>query len=195
MPPFPTIFNKPPSTLNGPYSDIVISPECPNIDYEGELTVIIGRDVKDVKAEDVVDYILGYTVGNDVSSRYWQIPERSGHQHGYAKSFDGFAPIGPVIVSSMAADPKTMTLTTRVNGEERQRSGVDDLLFAVSDIVAHLSRATTLSAGTVIMTGTPGGVAASMTPPAWLKNGDVVEVSISGIGTIRNRFVFLSEEA
>lgn len=157
------------------------------MDYEGELGVVIGRDVKNANPDNALDYALGYTVVNDVSSRYWQMPERSSQQHGYSKSFDGFAPIGPLILSPAMTDPNSMTIVTRVNGEERQKSGIDDLLFKVGDIISHLSRATTLRAGTVIMTGTPSGVAAFMKPPAWLRNGDVVEVTIDGIGTIRNK--------
>ncbi|KAL4935965.1 hypothetical protein BDV06DRAFT_233817 [Aspergillus oleicola] len=190
-PPYPTIFVKPPDALNGPYSDIPVDSQCLNMDYEGELGVIIGKDTKNADPATAIDHVLGYTVVNDVSSRYWQMPERSGQQHGYAKSFDGFAPLGPMIVSAAVADPDQLTLVTRVNGEERQRAGIDDLLFKVGDIISHLSRATTLHAGTVIMTGTPGGVAAFRQPPVWLQDGDVVEVSISGIGAIRNRFAFI----
>ena len=194
MPAFPTIFTNPPDALNGPYSDIQVDPECHNMDYEGELGVVIGRDVKNANPDSALDHILGYTVVNDMSSRYWQMPERSGQQHGYSKSFDGFAPVGPSIISSAVSDPDSMTIVTHVNGEERQKSGIDDLLFKVGDIISHLSRATTLRAGTIIMTGTPGGVAAFMKPPAWLRSGDVVEVTIDGIGTIRNRINILPSQ-
>ncbi|RSL58714.1 hypothetical protein CEP54_007604 [Fusarium duplospermum] len=190
-PKHPTVFTKPPDALSGPFDDVAIHPECTNMDYEGELAVIIGRDCKNVaSSSDAFDHVLGYAAANDVSSRYWQIPEIGGQQHGYAKSFDGFAPLGPVIVSPEAVgDVNQLTLVTRVNGEERQRAQLDDLLFGVGDLIVHLSRGTTLRAGTVILTGTPGGVAAFMKPPAWLKDGDTVEVSISEIGTIANRYV------
>lgn len=191
-PKYPTVFKKPPDALAGPLDDVNIHPECTNMDYEGELAVIIGQDCKNVaSSKDALNYILGYAVANDVSSRYWQLPEISGQQHGYAKSFDGFAPLGPVVVSPAAlGDVNQLVLVTKVNGEERQRAQLDDLLFNVGDIIVHLSRGATLRAGTVILTGTPGGVAAFMKPPAWLKDGDIVQVSISEIGSITNRLVF-----
>ena len=165
------------------------------MDYEGELAVIIGRDCKDAPTPaEGLKAVLGYAASNDVSSRQWQAAEVSGGQHGYAKSFDGFAPLGPVIAAPSAvidpAKPGGLTLVTRVNGEERQRTGTDDLLFGVGELIVHLSRGTTLRPGTVILTGTPGGVAAFMHPKAWLRDGDVVEVSIEEIGIIRNRYVF-----
>ncbi|EXJ76274.1 uncharacterized protein A1O5_00782 [Cladophialophora psammophila CBS 110553] len=126
---------------------------------------------------------LGYTVGNDVSSRYWQDPVRAGGQHGYAKAFDKFSPIGPVLVStSQILNPSKLTLKTTVNGEQRQLTKTDDLIFDIPAIVRHLTRGRTVSPGTVVMTGTPSGVAASMNPPAWLKDGDVVKVEVSEIG-------------
>jgi 2-keto-4-pentenoate hydratase/2-oxohepta-3-ene-1,7-dioic acid hydratase in catechol pathway len=154
--------------------------------------VIIGKDCKNLgENEDPTPYILGYAVGNDVSSRYWQNPERSGGQHGYAKSFDKFAPIGPVLASTSAIpDPTALTIETTVNGELRQHSGTDQLIHDIPAIIRHLSRAVTLRPGTVIMTGTPSGVAAFFKPPRWLQDVDIVEIEISGIGTIRNKMVF-----
>lgn len=127
-----------------------------------------------------------------MSSRYWQRAERSGGQHGYAKSFDKFAPIGPVIASPKAIPkPGALKLKTCVNGEERQNACTDDLIHDIPAILHFLSRGTTLNPGTTIMTGTPGGVAAFMTPPAWLQDGDVVEIEIEGLGTIRNKMVLV----
>lgn len=138
-----------------------------------------------------MQYVLGYTAGNDVSSRYWQMPERSGNQHGPAKSFDKFAPIGPVIVSSkIVPDPYNLSIRSIVNGEVRQSARTDDLIYDIPAIIKHISRGTTLRKGTVVMTGTPSGVAAFMKPPAWLKDGDIVEVEIEKIGKIRNKIVF-----
>ncbi len=153
--------------------------------------VIIGKDCKDLgENEDPTPYILGYSVGNDVSSRYWQRSERCGGQHGYAKSFDKFAPIGPILASTTAiTDPTALKLKTRVNGEERQNAGIDEMIHSIATIIRFISRGTTLRPGTMIMTGTPSGVAAFMKPPAWLGDGDVVEVEISGLGTIRNKMV------
>jgi 2-keto-4-pentenoate hydratase/2-oxohepta-3-ene-1,7-dioic acid hydratase in catechol pathway len=143
------------------------------------------------EADDAMQYVLGYMAGNDVSSRYWQMPERSGSQHGPAKSFDKFAPIGPVIASSkVVPNPYNLWIRSIVNGEIRQSARTDDLIYDIPAIIRHISRGTTLRKGTVVMTGTPSGVAAFMRPPAWLKDGDVVEVEIEKIGKIRNKMVF-----
>ena len=162
---------------------------------QGELCVVIGKDCKNLSPTDnPLDYVLGYTIGNDISSRYWQDKTRSSGQHGYGKSFDKFAPLGPMIVSTHAIpDPSKLKIITRVNGEVRQQSGTDSMIFDVASIVRHLSRGMTLRPGTVIMTGTPDGVAAFMKPSPWLRNGDVVEVEITGIGRIRNKMVFEDE--
>lgn len=163
------------------------------LDYEGELCVIIGKTCKnlDKSTADPLDYVLGYTVGNDVSARSWQVPNMSGGQHGYAKAFDKFAPIGPSIVStSVIPDPSKLHLTTKVNGEPRQETGTDDLLFDVRTIIRHMSRGKTLRPGTVIMTGTPSGVGWFMSPSGLLKSGDIVEVTIDKIGTIKNKMIF-----
>jgi 2-keto-4-pentenoate hydratase/2-oxohepta-3-ene-1,7-dioic acid hydratase in catechol pathway len=143
------------------------------------------------EAEDAMQYVLGYMAGNDISSRYWQMPERSGNQHGPAKSFDKFAPIGPVIASSkVVPNPHNLWIKSIVNGEIRQSARTDDFIYDIPAIIRHISRGTTLRKGTVVITGTPSGVAAFMKPPAWLKDGDVVEVEIEKIGKIRNMMVF-----
>ncbi|KAH7141935.1 fumarylacetoacetate hydrolase family protein [Dactylonectria macrodidyma] len=189
---YPVIFTKPPDALAGPFEDIPIPAACISMDYEAELCVVLGKDCKNLTADaDFSEYILGYTAGNDVSSRWWQMPERSGNQHGSAKSFDKFAPIGPVITSPrVITDPADLRMECFVNGEKRQSTKIDDVIFDIPAILQHLSRGTTLRKGTIIMTGTPGGVAAFIKPPAWLKNGDVVEVHIDKIGVIRNKMVF-----
>jgi 2-keto-4-pentenoate hydratase/2-oxohepta-3-ene-1,7-dioic acid hydratase in catechol pathway len=160
---------------------------------KGELCFVIGKTCKNIpQSADPLEYVLGYTVGNDVSSRLWQLDkERSGGQHGYAKAFDKFAPIGPVLCStSQIPDTSKLTLRTIVNGVQKQSTGVDDLIFDVSAIIRHISRGMTVRAGTVVMTGTPSGVAAFENPPGWLKDGDMVEVEVPGIGKIKNRMVF-----
>ena len=144
-------------TLAGPFQDIGVDAIAKELDYEGELCVVIGKDVKNLKPEqDPRDYVLGYTVGNDVSARYWQWPKMSGSQHGYAKSFDNFAPIGPVIASTRAvSNPESLRLKTWVNGDLRQSCKTDDLIFGIVSLIRHLSQGMTLRKGTVIMTGTP----------------------------------------
>jgi len=144
--------------LAGPFENIPIDPIAKDLDYEGELCVVIGKDVKNLQPDDdPLEYVLGYMAGNDVSSRFWQINlERSGGQHGFAKSFDKFAPVGPVIASMNAVkDPHQLKLRTWVNGELRQETVTNDLIFDIRAIIRHLSTGMTLKKGTIIMTGTP----------------------------------------
>lgn len=180
------------SLLLGPYDAIPLHPCAQSLlDYEGELAVIIGRDIKNIKAEDALDCILGYTNSNDVSARNFQLPEVSGGQFCYAKSFDGFAPIGPAIVlASAIPDPQKLELSTKVNGQERQATNTDDMIWTVAQIIEHLSRGTTLREGTIIMTGTPSGVGCFMKPLGCIQDGEVVEVAIEGLGKLRNKFAF-----
>jgi len=190
--PYPVVFTKPPDALAGPLDDISIHPETQSaLDYEGELTVVIGKDAKNVSEADALNYVLGYTCGNDVSARNFQMPDTSGGQFCYAKSFDKFAPIGPCIASTEAIpDPQKLHYTTKVNGELRQETETSDMIWTVKQIIAHLTRGTTLRKGTVIQTGTPSGVGLFMKPQGFVKNGDVVEIAIDGIGAIRNKMVF-----
>ncbi|OAA65649.1 fumarylacetoacetate hydrolase family protein [Niveomyces insectorum RCEF 264] len=178
--------------LTGPYEDVHIHPAAKDVDYEGELVFIVGKTVKNVPSKiNALDNVFAYTVGNDLSSRFWQDEKRGGNQSHYAKSFDQFAPLGPVLVSSrMIPDPSQLVLRTFVNGEKRQESGVDDLIFNVSDIISYLSQGRTLRRGAVVMTGTPSGVGSFLPGgPRFLEDGDVVEIEIEGIGKIKNKFV------
>ena len=127
-----------------------------------------------------------------MSARNFQAPATvSGGQFGYAKSFDGFAPIGPAVtLASAIPDPHKLEYETRVNGQVRQKTGTDDMIWTVAQIIEHLSRGTTLRKGTVIMTGTPSGVGLFMEPKGFLGNGDVVEIEVKGVGAIRNKMVF-----
>jgi 2-keto-4-pentenoate hydratase/2-oxohepta-3-ene-1,7-dioic acid hydratase in catechol pathway len=192
VPPYPVIFTKPPDALAGPLDKVPVHPAAQGmLDYEGELTVVIGKDGKDIPEEEALSHVLGYTAGNDVSARNFQLPDTSGGQYCYAKSFDAFAPIGPCIVAtSVIPDPQKLRYTTSVNGEKRQETGTDDMIWSVKQIIAHLSRGTTLRKGTVIMTGTPSGVGLFMKPQGFVKGGDVVEVHVEGIGSLVNEMVF-----
>lgn len=193
IPSNPAIFTKPSDALAGPLENIPIHKDCQSqLDYEGELTLVISRDCKNVSASNFQDYILGYTVANDVSARNYQLPAPvSGGQFGYAKSFDKFCPIGPCIASpSIIPDPQKLTYWTKVNGQKRQETCTDDMIYSVGQVVEHLSRGTTLRAGTVILTGTPSGVGLFMEPKGFLADGDVVEVYVEGIGAIENKMVF-----
>ncbi|KAJ4347356.1 uncharacterized protein N0V89_011297 [Didymosphaeria variabile] len=195
-PPFPFIFFKPTTCILDHGEDV----EIPKIaqddqaDYEGELTLVIGKDAKNVPLEDALDYVAAYTAGNDISARRLQRdPKLAGGvpQWGFSKGFDTFAPIGPALVAAdLIGDPKELLLQTIIDGEVRQREYVSDLLFDCAYLVHYLSSGTTLRKGSLIMTGTPGGVGAGLKPPKYLVEGTVMEVSISKIGTLRNGVTF-----
>lgn len=196
LPTCPTVFTKPAPAVTDHDSPIpipkVAQQQC---DYEGELTVLIGKDAYDVSPEDALNYVAAYTVGNDISARDWQRePGKAGvvPQWSFSKSFDKYAPVGPVLVSSAvlgAADKQD--LQTIVNGEVRQKGNTSDLCHGVRDLIAFCSQGQTLQKGSLIMTGTPGGVGLFMKPPTFLEDGDVVEVEISGIGRLRNTIKFI----
>ncbi|ORX60652.1 hypothetical protein DM01DRAFT_1361613 [Hesseltinella vesiculosa] len=194
-PPFPSVFIKPSHSLADAYEDLPIPPVAHDtLDYEVELAIIIGKTGKDIPVDQVGDYIAGFTASNDISNRKWQIdPNFAGGaaQWCFSKGFDKFAPIGPAIVSTKILGTRPcLDLKTKVNGELRQDSNSADMLFHVPELVAFASQGTTLEKGTVILTGTPAGVAMGMKDPLYLKNGDLMEVSISQIGKIANRIVF-----
>ncbi|KAJ4264145.1 hypothetical protein NW764_015953 [Fusarium oxysporum] len=196
VPPYPSIFIKPSRAVAGWNDDVAIPSiaQKNQLDYEGELAIVIGKEGKNISLEESLEYVAGYTIANDVSARTWQRdPAFAGNtpQWCFSKGFDGWAPLGPMIVSPKligAAD--NLDLQTKVNGEMRQKANTSDLVFGVRRIVAFVSQGTTLEKGCVILTGTPGGVALGMENPKWLVDGDVVEVSIKNIGTISNRMVF-----
>jgi len=186
LPDHPALFIKATSALCGPNDPIVLPAVAPDeVDYECELAVIIRRCARNVSPDDALDYVLGYTGANDVSARDCQ--RRLDVQWARAKSFDTFAPLGPWIETDL--DPDHVGLRTRLNGEVMQEGNTDDLIFSVRELIAHLSHSLTLLPGTVILTGTPAGVGFARTPPVFLQPGDVVEVEIDGIGTLRNPVV------
>lgn len=190
IPDKPTVFMKNPASVISDGDPIIIPDICephgPEIDYEGELAVILGKDLKDATPEMAGNAIMGYAVANDVTARWWQ-KKGSGGQWIRGKSFDTFCPIGEVTKAGSVDCPQSLTLTTKVNGQIVQESSTADMIFSVQDLLIELSRGMTLLKGTVLMTGTPAGVGAGRTPPRFLTDGDVVEVSITGIGQIRNR--------
>ncbi len=175
VPAEPLIFLKPPSAVIGPEETIRLPALSARVDYEGELVVVIGRRAHRLGEEDdPLAYILGYTCGNDVTAR--DLQQRDG-VFARAKGFDTFAPIGPVIATDL--DPSDLRIETRVNGRVRQRASTCDLIFPVPQLVRFISQIMTLLPGDLIFTGTPAGVGP-------LSDGDVVEVDIEGIGTLRN---------
>ena len=191
-PPFPFIFFKPSTCVLDHDAPVHIPKVCQDdqADYEGELCLVLGKDAKDVSVADALDYVAAYTCGNDISARKLQRdPALAGRipQWGFSKGFDSFAPMGPCLVAAhLIDDPRQLRLKTVVDGELRQEESVGDLLFDCAYCIHYLSQGTTLQKGSVIMTGTPGGVGAGFDPPKWLRPGTVMEVSISGIGTLRN---------
>ena len=183
------IFLKNPACLIGDGEPIVIPPACrengPEVDWEGELAVIIGRDAKDVGSEEALSFVSHLAVANDVTARWWQ-KQGSGGQFCRGKSFDTFCPMSRPIPVSEVGDPGDLGIETRLNGRTVQSGRTSNMIFSVTDLVSELSRGTTLLAGTVLLTGTPAGVGAGMDPPRFLAPGDEVEIEIQGVGRIRN---------
>jgi len=180
----PIIFMKPHTTIIGPNEKIIKPTFVKELDYEGELAIIIGKKAKNVTITQAESCIFGYTIFNDVSAR--DIQFRDG-QWTRGKSFDTFAPIGPSITTvAQLPDTSNLSLKTWVNGELRQNATTSNMMLNVSEIVHHLSRVMTLEPCDVIATGTPAGVGFAMKPPRYLKDGDVVRIEIEGIGILEN---------
>jgi len=188
LPERPLLFMKATSTLCAHGDAIVLPSMSEENDYECELAVVIGKAAKEVSEDDALDTVFGYTVANDVSSRDWQL--RHDKQWIRGKSFDTFAPMGPILVTAdEIPDPQTLGIRTRVNGETLQSSNTADMIFSVKEIISYLSRSMTLLPGTVILTGTPEGVGMGRTPKRWLVPGDICEIEIDLVGTLRNPVV------
>jgi 2-keto-4-pentenoate hydratase/2-oxohepta-3-ene-1,7-dioic acid hydratase in catechol pathway len=189
LPETPIVFMKNPAAVQHPGDPIVIPSACdrgPEVDYECELAVVIGKAARNVSASDALSHVLGYTAGNDVSARKWQKHGGAG-QWIRGKSFDTFCPLGPALVTPEdIPDPQTLCLSTTVNGETLQDSSTSDMIFTVAQLIAHLSCDTTLLPGTVILTGTPEGVGFVRNPPIFLAPGDTVTVEVERIGALTN---------
>ncbi len=184
VPQHPIIFTKPSSSIAGPFDDIPLWPGLDEaVDYEAELAVVIGRGGRFIPPEQAMAHVFGYTILNDVTARDLQ---RLHKQWFLGKGIDGFGPMGPWIATADELDATRLRVTCRVNGELRQDSSTADLIFDVPTLIVTISRSVTLSPGDVIATGTPEGVGVGFDPPRFLKDGDVVEVEIAGIGAIRN---------
>jgi acylpyruvate hydrolase len=181
----PVLFLKSPGAVIGPDDPILLPTLSKNVDYEGELAVVIGRRARSVRQSDALEYVAGYTVANDVSARDWQGVRG---QHFIGKSFDSFAPLGPALVTrDEIPDPQDLGLTTRIGDEVVQAARTKEMLFPVNELIAFASRILTLEPGDVVLTGTPAGVGKARTPPRFLRDGDLVEVEIERIGILRNR--------
>jgi acylpyruvate hydrolase len=185
-PAWPESFIRCPETVAPPYGPLVRPALSERFDYEGELGLVVGRGGRFIPAEKAMDAIAGYVVLNDASAREWQ---RAGSQWTAGKNFDGTMPIGPELVTTDEVDISDLQLTTTLNGEVMQSARTSQMILDVPSAVEYFSSFTTLRPGDVIATGTPGGVGFARKPPVWLKPGDVIEVSIEGIGKIRNNVV------
>lgn len=183
-PEFPLVFSKNVTALIAALDPIQLPRVSEMIDYEAELAVVIGRDAKCVSADRALEYVAGYTIMNDVTARDLQKRER---QWVRAKGLDTFAPCGPWLVTSdEITDPHRLDIELTVNGEVRQHSNTNDLIFKIPELIEFISQDLTLKPGDIISTGTPSGVGAYMNPPVFLKDGDQIEITIERIGVLSN---------
>jgi 2-keto-4-pentenoate hydratase/2-oxohepta-3-ene-1,7-dioic acid hydratase in catechol pathway len=187
VPTVPVVFAKFRNSLIGPGATIQLPAISQQVDYEGELAVIIGRRCKNLRINDALSVVAGYSAFNDVSARDLQLQVS---QWTIGKAIDTFAPMGPGLVPAhLVPDPQNLELITRLNGQVVQRSSTSDMIFSVAEIIAYLSRSMTLEPGDIIATGTPSGVGFKREPALFLKSGDVVEVEISSVGLLSNPVV------
>ncbi|MCG1020056.1 fumarylacetoacetate hydrolase family protein [Sutcliffiella horikoshii] len=179
------IFTKSPTSVIGPGASIESHENLTDqLDYEGELAIVIGKSGKGISIEDAMDHVFGYTIVNDITARDMQKRHK---QFFLGKSLDGSCPMGPTIVhKSFMEDPQSLIVETKVNGEVRQRESTGLMIFSIPEIIATISKGMTLEPGDIIATGTPAGVGKGFEPPRFLKKGDVVEVSVEKIGTLKN---------
>jgi 2-keto-4-pentenoate hydratase/2-oxohepta-3-ene-1,7-dioic acid hydratase in catechol pathway len=184
---WPIVFTKVPETVVATGTDVRLPHTASTqIDYEAELAVVIGRGGRNIARADALGHVFGYTIVNDVTARDVQM--RHGQWH-LGKSFDGFCPMGPWLVTADELDGTDTRVRCWVNGELRQDGRTTDLIFDIATLIETCSRGITLYPGDVIATGTPAGVGMGMTPPRWLAHGDVVRIEIDGLGVLENRFV------
>ncbi len=185
IPDAPVVFSKATTAVTGPFDDIEPHPAVTSeLDYEAELAVIIGRGGRAIRREHAFDHVWGYTILNDVTARDLQ---RDHSQWLLGKSLDTFAPMGPwAVTAGEVGDPASLVVSSAVNGEPRQKAPVADLIFDIPELIRVISAGITLLPGDIIATGTPAGVGIGFDPPRFLAPGDVVECSITGLGTLRN---------
>jgi len=187
----PVIFLKPRTALNNPYNDILCPGNVQRLDYEAEIAVVIGKTTKKVSEDEAINSIFGYMIFHDVSARDIQFQDK---QFTRGKSIDTFAPCGPWITTKdEIKDPQNLKIITKVNGEVRQNSTSSKMVIPIKKIISSLSQLITIEPGDIISTGTPAGVAMSMNNPKYLKDGDLVEISIENLGTIRNKVIFIEK--
>jgi 2-keto-4-pentenoate hydratase/2-oxohepta-3-ene-1,7-dioic acid hydratase in catechol pathway len=189
IPKEPILFSKYPTALIGHGDNIVLPPVSSEVDYEAELVIVVGKRGRNIPESQAPAYVAGYTVGHDVSARDWQL-KKDGKQWMVGKTFDTFAPVGPVLVTAdEVPDPHNLPIRLRLNGKTMQDSNTKQMIFSVGATLAYLSQVFTLEPGDLIFTGTPPGVGFARKPPVYLKGGDIVEVEIDGLGLLRNPVV------
>ena len=188
IPMIPMLFIKASNTLNNPFDPIPVPGRTNQVDFEAELAVVIGKNAKSVRRERAMDYVFGYTCANDVSARDWQRDKAlSGGQFARGKSFDGFCPLGPCIVTrDEIADPNNLRIKTTLNGKVMQDDTTADMIFDIPLLIESLSSTMTLRPGAVILTGTPKGVGFARNPPVWMKHGDTVVIDVERVGRLEN---------
>ncbi|MBO2460661.1 fumarylacetoacetate hydrolase family protein [Actinomadura violacea] len=183
LPEYPVLFPKFGSSLIGHGAPITLPPESSQVDYEAELAVVIGRAGRRIPRDRAFEHVLGYTIANDVTMRDFQYRT---HQWMQGKAWDASTPLGPVLVTADELDPGNLDIALHLNGREMQSANTDRLIFDVPRLIEATSQFTRLEPGDVILTGTPGGVGYRRDPQVFLADGDVVEVTVGGIGTLRN---------
>jgi len=185
IPKHPMIFTKAPTTVSNPDQVLTFERELAEaLDYEGELAIVIGKEGKGINMNEAMEYVFGYTIINDLTAR--DLQKKHG-QFFVGKSLDQSCPMGPAIVhKSSLIDPHQLTIVTKVNGDVRQNGNTSDFIFNIPELIHVLSRGMTLEPGDIIATGTPAGVGKGFNPPKYLGDGDVIEIDIEGIGTLRN---------
>jgi 2-keto-4-pentenoate hydratase/2-oxohepta-3-ene-1,7-dioic acid hydratase in catechol pathway len=189
LPQDPILFSKYATALIGPEEPIVLPPISNEVDFEAELVIVIGRRGRHLTPEAAMRHVAGYTIGHDVSARDWQL-KKDGKQWMVGKTFDTFAPCGPNLVTAdEVPDPHALPIRLLLNGQVMQDSNTRQMIFGVGQIVSHLSKIFTIEPGDLVYTGTPPGVGVARKPPVFLKAGDVVEIVIEGLGTLRNPVV------
>jgi len=187
IPTSPVLFSKFSNTVAGPDEDVPLTDAATQYDYEVELAVVMGETTKNASAADALNRVFGYATANDLSAR--DLQNRTS-QWILGKTMDKFMPIGPYLVTAdQVGDPQKLAIRTWLNGELRQNSNTDDMIFPVAELIAYISRHFTLEPGDVIITGTPEGVILGMAEKRWMVPGDVVEVEVDGLGKLRNRMV------
>ncbi|GAB2682119.1 fumarylacetoacetate hydrolase family protein [Nocardia goodfellowii] len=183
LPTYPVLFPKFADSLLGGFDDIVLPPESAQVDYEGELVVVIGRSGRRIPEEDALDHVLGYSVANDVTMRDYQYKT---HQWMQGKAWDASTPVGPYLVPPDTVDLAEAGIRTVLNGAKVQESDLSMLIFSIPRLIATISTFTALAPGDLILTGTPGGVGYRRDPQVFLTDGDTISVEIDGVGAIRN---------